>query len=198
VRSNAALNFFDKATATYAKARAVEVHSEGGTLDQYRLEHNMLSSMPLCFNLFGALRGSPDLPRLLLEAFRIPVAQVVDVTCEWAPLDRKAHLEDRTAFDAFVRFSTPTGEPCFLAVETKYTETFSPTEYPNPIYAQRTDSSTWLRHGVSDVLRPPATNQLWRNLLLAESLAATSEFHDGWTAVLSLDGDRHIPAAPPS
>ena len=77
----------------------------------------------MCFNIFGSLRTNPDLPALLSEVFALDVTSIEGVECEWAP-ERTAHLNDRTAFDAFVTYRDSTTRQCFLAVETKYTEPF--------------------------------------------------------------------------
>lgn len=74
--------------------------------------------------------------------------------------------DDRTAFDAQVDYRTRNGQRRFLAVETKYTEPFTPTRYDRALYRRITDGSGWFRDGAADELVDPATNQLWRGLLL--------------------------------
>ena len=53
------LNFLDPRIHAYTAERAKAVGDENGTLHEYRLMHNMLSSMPMCFNLFGMVRRHP-------------------------------------------------------------------------------------------------------------------------------------------
>jgi hypothetical protein len=53
-------NFLSDEAATYAAERVGVVKREGGQLEQGRLFTNMLSSMPLAFNVFGHLRAHPD------------------------------------------------------------------------------------------------------------------------------------------
>ena len=51
-----------------------------GTVEDYRLFHDMLSSMPMCFNLFGELAADLELARRLLERFAgLDVAEVIAV-----------------------------------------------------------------------------------------------------------------------
>ena len=71
----------------------------GGTLEPTRLKKNMLSSMPVCFNLFGALRGEPGLLELIRTTLDPEATSIVRVDCEWAPPPAEA-LSDKTAFDA--------------------------------------------------------------------------------------------------
>lgn len=188
------LNFITPEAVDYAAQRAGEVLRAGGTLDEDRLRRNMLSSMPMCFNIFGSLREQPELPALLSEVFALDIASIENAECEWAP-DRTAHLNDRTAFDGFVVYRDPGGRRCFLAIETKYTEPFSQKEYDSSLYRQVTASSGYFREGASDHLIGRATNQMWRMTMLAASMLHSDGFDYGSVAVLSLADDRHARAA---
>lgn len=188
------LNFIIPEASHYAAARAGEVLAAGGTLDKDRLLRNMLSSMPLCFNIFGSLRDHPKLALLLNEVFAVDVASVEGAECEWAP-DKTLHLNDRTAFDAFVIYRDPAGRRCFLAVETKYTEPFSQTEYDSQLYRQVTARSGFFRDGAGEQLIGRSTNQLWRMAMLAASLLHRRDFDIGSIAVLALADDRHARVA---
>src|SRR5215213_6649233 len=59
-------NFLSPEAADYAAARVDVVRSEGGQLEQTRLFTNMLSSMPLCFSVFGHLRAQSEASVALL------------------------------------------------------------------------------------------------------------------------------------
>jgi len=54
---NPGLNFLDPSVSDYAHQRAQVVKQEHGTIDEDRLYRNLLSSMPMCFNLFGFFRN---------------------------------------------------------------------------------------------------------------------------------------------
>lgn len=188
------LNFITSEASTYASERAVEVMRAGGTLEEDRLRRNMLSSMPLCFNIFGSLRDHPQLGVLLSDVFDIDVSTIDRVECEWAP-EREAHLNDRTAFDAFIAYRDSDARRCFLAIETKYTEPFSQKEYDSQLYRQVTVGSGYFREGASDHLIGRATNQLWRMAMLAASMLHRGDYETGAVAVLSLADDRHARVA---
>lgn len=188
------LNFITPEAAGYASTRAGQVVASGGTLDGDRLRRNMLSSMPMCFNIFGSLRVQPEFPALMNELFAIDVASIEAVECEWAP-DRTLHLNDRTAFDAFVVYRDPGDRRCFLAIETKYTEPFSQKEYDSQLYRDVTVGSGYFIEGASKHLVGRATNQMWRMTMLAASMLHRKDFDDGSVAVLSLANDRHARAA---
>ena len=139
--------------ASYAARRADEVQAEGGTLDRDRLMRNMLSSMPLCFNLFGYLRKHPaEAARGLAAVLDLDIVENLHIVVEWAP-DPAAHLNDRTAFDAFVAYRTGDGRRAFLGIETKYTEPFSPRGYESERYDSVTqDTRSGFKPGAEKVL----------------------------------------------
>jgi hypothetical protein len=159
-----ALNFVDAAAYRHAVDRADAVQIEGGTLESDRLFHNLMSSMPMCFNIFGTLGGQPAFLDVVRELFDPEATRIVDAVGEVRPT---VALGDRTAFDAFVRYECADGVRRFVGVETKYTEPFSATVYDTATYRETTDSSGWFRTGAAEALRVSATNQLWRGLLLA-------------------------------
>ena len=191
VESNPRLNFLDDDILAYAVERAEQIQAEGGTLNRDRLMHNMLSSMPLCFNLFGYLRRYPAAAaQTLASVLELDIDEILDIVVEWAP-DPGAHLGDRTAFDAFVRYRSSDGRRAFLGFETKYTEPFSPKRYESERYDAITrDANSGFKPGAETILAEPATNQLWRNALLVHSLRMTEEFDDGYVVVLSCEGDK--------
>jgi hypothetical protein len=93
------LNFLTPAIFAAVKARLAETE---GLIEEFRLLRNMLSSQPLCFNLFGYLGLHLDLATRLMEAlFPGEVKRVTRVVVEHAPAPRAEYLNDRTAFDAF-------------------------------------------------------------------------------------------------
>jgi hypothetical protein len=163
----AGINFLTEGTFDVAKARA----NSGGGVERYRLLHNMLSSQPMCFNLFAPLAADQQLGSEVCRALiGCAVSNVREVRFEWAPTPIVHHLNDRTSFDCFIEYETIHGGLGFLAVETKLTEPFSPKRCDNPAYRRwMTRSSPW-RNSVCTKVGSPVHNQLWRNHLLAWSL----------------------------
>lgn len=190
------LNFIDPAAHEHALRRIAEVPGENGTLEAGRLQHNLLSSMPLCFNLFGAL-GAMDrrlsLLALFQELFDPAATAITDVICEWAPSAELGNIGDRTAFDAVVFYERSDG-PAFLGIETKYTEPFSQATSDldrRPRYGEVTRSCGWFADPDGALVRLNTTkaNQLWRNVLLAAALDQGGSRGRGSVAVVALDGD---------
>jgi len=140
--------------------------------------------MPLCFNVFGYLPKEPKTVELLRTILSIDIVHLDSIECEVAPLATD-HLQDRTAFDAFIVFRDSLGERCFVGIETKYTDSFSPTVYSSDIYDEITERTGFFRHGAAEVLRGRKTNQLWRMALLRRACsrrmtAATREGSSGF------------------
>ncbi len=95
----------------------------------------MLSSQPMCFNLFGPLVQDHALATQLARAlWGEHIAQVTDVRIEWAPEPRQEYLDDNTSFDAFIEYRDTDGGLGFVAIETKLTEPFSQRLDDRPSY----------------------------------------------------------------
>lgn len=192
------LNFLDERIETYVTSRAQQVQAEAGTLEEQRLRHNMLSSMPLCFNLFGMLRAEPDSQlEVVRELFDPEASEVEMIECEWTPRDPASTIHDRTAFDAAIVTRRADGTRHLVGAETKYTEPFSPTRYGAPDrrhdagrYREIHASSGWFDPDAHDALTSSATNQLWRNCLLAAAAEQSGEFDSAAVVVVALADDR--------
>lgn len=184
------LNFLHPDAYALAEARSIEVPHEDGVLDRHRLMHNLLSSMPMCFNLFGALRNETGFLPLFQLLFDQQATAITSVTCEWAPQPRENYLDDRTAFDAVVHYQRR-DQPAFCAVEVKYTEPFSQKEYSRERYREVTGECGWFADpdGAAERLKHRESNQLWRDVLLAAALDNEGTYGRGSIAVVSLAGD---------
>jgi hypothetical protein len=173
----AGINFLSPQAFELAKARA----ASGGGVEPYRLLHNMLSSQPMCFNLFAPLQTNPELAAEVCRALiGCTVDRVLDVRFEWAPSPVVNHLNDKTSFDCFIEYQALGGQLGFIAVETKLTEPFSPKRLDDRGYRRwMTPDSPWGDPRCTQVTKP-SHNQLWRNHLLAWSLL--QEPHLGYRA----------------
>ncbi len=141
----------------------------GGMVEEYRLLHNMLSSQPMCFNLFGMLRHDLGLATKLWRGFLgDDVDEVTRVEMEFNPAPKSEYLDDNTAFDAFVEYRRSDGRLGFVGVETKLTEPFSQTEVDKHTYRRwmALPASPWIANA-DDRVADIRHNQLWRDHLLA-------------------------------
>ena len=122
-------NFISPAAFACAREKVAEKQANPDLLiDEYRLFNNMLSSMPLCFNLFADLRsgvsdGSPNATVVLAAMFpQSLMASVQSVEIEMIPRPTRTYIDDKTAFDAAVLFTDESGQPGLAAIETKYSD----------------------------------------------------------------------------
>jgi len=163
------LNFLSPHIFEIAKRRLA---MKKGTIDPFRLFCNMLSSQPMCFNLFGPLVDNLELATQLMQVILPGEIQTVSkVQFEYAPEPARDYLNDRTAFDAFVSFTRPDNQPGFLGVETKLVDAFSAKVYSNQLY------NHWTEHTLSPWppeacprLKSIDVNQLWRDHMLAVAM----------------------------
>ena len=163
------LNFLTPHIFEIAKRRLA---MKKGTIDSFRLFCNMLSSQPMCFNLFSPLVDNLELATHLIQVILPDKIQTVSkVQFEYAPEPARDYLNDRTAFDAFISFTSTNNWPGFIGIEIKLVEAFSPKVYSSPFYNHWTEHplSPWLP-GASPRLQSIDVNQLWRDHMLAVAM----------------------------
>ncbi len=191
VQEDPSLNFLrDRRLAKIALDRLAE---NRGTFVEDRLMRNLLSSQPLCVNLFGMLKLHPAAAALVLAAATgLPIEQIDLIEIERAPDRATAVLNDRTAFDAYVEYRTPAGARGFLGIETKYTEPFSDDlglgEEKRDKYRRLAAQLRVFKKPLSTDLLSPKASQLFRNLLLS-LVHADDEQIPGHVVVVALAAD---------
>jgi len=184
-------NFLNTAIYQSAIAR-LQRKDIGGTIEEYRLFHNMLSSQPMAFNLFAPLAQNMKLATQFFRQIYPDVQQVSEIIIEYAPLPYKEYLGDRTAFDVFVVYKNNFNQRGFIGIEMKYTEAFSPTEYETARYKELTNmASSPFSKGAGELKR---YNQLWRNTMLAYSMLSKpkSEYQHGHILLAYMKEDAHV------
>lgn len=119
----AGANFLDPALRRLA-LRELAYREPGAMIDDHRVWSNMLSSMPLAFNLFGALKLNPDLANAVCGALWPTLCQeVCHIQFEHSPARGDIKFTaDGTAFDVFIICRDASGAKTFIAVEVKYSE----------------------------------------------------------------------------
>lgn len=161
----------------YERNRFVRDQASKKLFGYPRLFDNTLSSQPLCFNLLGELALDTNLAtKVFATLYPHDVLRVQEIRFEYSPGRREArYLGNRTAADAFVVHTTPTGGRGFLAIETKYVETMaSDNLWDEERYGSKAaQADAWL-YG------PPTDARLSQVTL--DHLLALSMLHsgDGW------------------
>jgi hypothetical protein len=158
------------------------------TLGPTRLRNDLLSSMPMCFNLFGELSGNPERAKAVAEALlgHDPSAPTT-VRFEWSPgrLEER-YTNDRTAFDVALESGTP-GNATIVGIETKYHEHAKTEQRPDGKKLARyreisdaglNDQPVFVDNWESQILGKPL-QQIWRDHLLVLSMLQTGDWKYG-------------------
>jgi hypothetical protein len=119
-----------------AVLQRLRLRGQGGIVEPKRLFHNLLSSQPLCFNLFGMLKWYPkELALGLSKLLDHDVDEIVDLRIEYAP--RVSGYRSGSAFDCYIEYRTGEDEHGFLGIETKYSEDLRRQKVStNPVYEE--------------------------------------------------------------
>ena len=149
--------------------------SAGKLYGQPRIFNDLLSSQPLCFNLFGELKHNLDLAtRVVAGLTSGHVAQVTAIEFEHSPGRRDTkYTGDRSAFDVFVEYIAVGGARGILGVEVKYHEGLGdPAAEHGPRYDEVAALMGAFRPDAAARLRAKPLQQIWRDHLLVGSLIA--------------------------
>lgn len=166
-------NFLTPAIAQVAH-RELVYREIGAMYDVDRLRTNLLSSMPLAFNLFGLLkRDLAVATRVMAELFPGFMREVTAVLFEHSPgRGKTAFTGDYSAFDVFIRGATPKGQRAFVAFEVKYSETLQepPPSQFSPRYSDiAVSSGLFADLEMSGLWRNPL-QQIFREHCLAQTM----------------------------
>jgi len=180
-------NFITEAARNAAdeRVRNKEPHQ---TLNVDRLYGDLLSSMPMCFNLFGLLHADLELAdRAVHTWWSDTPGKVTAVRFEWSPgrSIEGSYLGNRSAFDVAFELDLGGGRSGVIGVETKYHEHCKAEQKPGdkrlPRYRAVTEASGVFRSGAIDEIIGTKLQQIWLDHLLALSMPQTDA--DRWTWV---------------
>jgi hypothetical protein len=159
---------------------------EGKLYGRPRIFNDLLSSQPLCFNLFAELQCNLPLATNVMRAVSDGRIQTVtSVQFEHSPGRGDArYLGDRSAFDVFVTFDTPSGGRGFVGIEVKYHEHLLGEA---ATHRERYDEVAALMDCFGQErqrLREQPLQQLWRDHMLAGILRHEAKYADGFFMLL--------------
>ncbi len=163
-----------------------------------RIYNDLLSSQPLCFNLFAELKLDLDLAsRVIAELVGEPV-RVTGIEFEHSPgRGNPRFTADGSAFDVFVDYQLGAAR-AFLGIEVKYVENLDvPEARHRPRYDEIARDMAIFHSDRLPRLRVRPLEQLWRDHLLACSLLLDphSGYDHGSFIVLYPTGNRIVSSA---
>lgn len=192
-------NFLTDEIFNVARCRA-EAREKHEMLNHDRLFFDLLSSMPMCFNLFGSLVGDLEMADRAVHAWwpNVP-GRVSRVMFEWSPARREVgrFLGNGSAFDVAFELDLGAGKKGILGVETKYHEHCKREKPAGPLQSERyrkiASDSQAFNPGAADYFLGSDIQQIWQDHLLALSLPLDDMREWSWAAFALV-----YPAANPS
>jgi hypothetical protein len=171
---------------------------DGKLFGEPRIFNDLLSSQPLCFNLFGELKLDLALAgRVLRRLVPGKIKTVHRIEFEHSPgRGDPRYTADRSAFDVYVEYETIGGEKGFLGIEVKYHENLNDALAPHrERYDQVAQSMACFYASRLADLRMKPINQLWRDHMLAGSMLLADGWKKGMFVVLYPAENTHAAAA---
>jgi hypothetical protein len=171
---------------------------DGKLFAQPRIFNDLLSSQPLCFNLFGELKLDLALASRVLHRL-VPdrIKTVHRIEFEHSPGRRDSrYTADRSAFDVYVEYEGTGGKKGFLGIEVKYHEDLNDVLAPHrERYDQVAQGMGCFHPSRLADLRMKPINQLWRDHMLAGSMILAGGSGEGTFVVLYPAENTHAAAA---
>jgi hypothetical protein len=143
-----------------------------------RIYNDLLSSQPLCFNLFGELKLDLALATAVMQALLPGVIGAVTQLCfEYSPgRSSERFTGDRSAFDVFVEYESPHARRGFVGIEVKYHENLKGSAAAHrPRYDEVAAQMGCFKAESLPKLRQAPLQQFWRDHLLAGSMLCDPE-----------------------
>ncbi len=192
-------NFFTENVRRSVRACVdAKAGGSGQLIEVDRLYANLLSSQPLCFNLFGELQANLTLATRVFSALWPRTVQTVTaLRFEHSPGRGDASFTgDRSAFDVFVEHTLPSGGSGFIGIEVKYHENLAIKPAPfRPRYQELAAAMACFSESRLAALRAAPLEQIWRDHLLAGAMLATRTWSSGLYVFLYPEDNLHCARA---
>lgn len=191
-------NFLTGTARQTVRAEVACAGQAGKLIAQPRIYDNLLSSQPLCFNLFAELKH--DLPlasAVTADLTGKQAARVTRLEFEHSPgRGDPRYTGDHSAFDVYIEYTLPAGARGFLGVEVKYHENLAGgNDRHRPRYDEVAGAMGCFRPDALPLLRQPPLEQIWRDHLLAGALQHADDFDEGAFVFLYPEGNRACASA---
>jgi hypothetical protein len=186
-------NFLTPEIAHIAR-REVAYREIGAFIHEERLATNLLSSMPLTFNLLAPWMYALERASCLLELLPAFSGSARQLLFEHSPgRGNPKFTHDYTAFDALIRYRSFEGRDGFIAFEIKYSESMrEPVPDPKPRYDELSGASGLFTDPDAAALRSNPLQQLWREHLLAQSIIDNGLYDEGYLVLIAPAVNHHV------
>jgi len=186
-------NYLDDVIRDVVRREVLDPEKSRGKLyGKPRIFNNLLSSQPLCFNLFAHLQQDLELASAVFAALTDGrVDRVEAVEFEYSPgRGDMRYTGDKSAFDVFLLTRTAEGGRGFVGIEVKYHENLKGSVRAlSPRLQALATSMDCFVDGAMDSMEAPAMEQILRDHLLAGAMLEVDDFDDGFFVFLSHSGN---------
>jgi PD-(D/E)XK nuclease superfamily len=191
-------NFISNSAFSFAKQKALDKQiNKDLTIEEYRLFNNMLSSMPMCFNLFSNLRellltDEKEVSLIIKSMFKELkwVEKVTYIDVEFIPVPISNYTDDKTAFDAMILVEDNKGKKGLISIETKYTDLLgSNTSAKASLKDEIIENNKIFDPKLITELKNTGYKQIHRNYLLTYIFAKKNRFKHFANIVISPKDD---------
>ena len=193
-------NYLTETIKEVVRNEVVNNSNNGKLYGKPRIFNNLLSSQPLCFNLFAELQQDLGLAtKVFRQLCPHRVNKVTRIEFEHSPgRGDMTYLGDRSAFDVYVEFFNNSNAKGFIGIEVKYHENLKnkPAEIKDR-YFEVASAMGCFKDKCLDILQLSPLEQIWRDHLLAGSLlySPKDDFKDGFFVFLSPRDNLHCQEA---
>ena len=193
-------NYLSDTIRNVVKKEILNSKDSGKLYGKPRIYNNLLSSQPLCFNLFAELKEDLTLAtKVFRQLCPQRVNTVKSIEFEHSPGRRDtSYTGDNSAFDVYVEFFNNSNEKGFIGIEVKYHENLKnkPAEIKDR-YFEVASNIGCFKDKCLDVLQLSPLEQIWRDHLLACSLlySPKDDFKDGFFVFLFPKDNLHCQKA---
>lgn len=192
-------NFLSKDAFEFAQQKISDKQiNKDLTIDGYRLFNNMLSSMPMCFNMFSDLRkmllkNNAEVTEIVKLMFKEIdwIDQVNYIDVEFIPTPISNYINDKSAFDAMILVQDKNGKKGLISIETKYTDllgsnTAKDSETKNKIVSE----GKFFDETLMNELQSKGYKQIHRNFLLTYAYAKKNKMSNFSNVIISPEEDK--------
>lgn len=188
-------NFITDGIREVVRAEVLDpVASKGKLYSKPRIFNDLLSSQPLCFNLFGELTRDLKLTSAVVSDMTAGrFAAVESIHFEYSPGRRDPlYLNDRSAFDVFIRCRNVSGLSSFIGIEVKYHEHLRSTCGEHKVRYDEVADMMKCFQGARSTFKTIPLQQIWRDHLLAGIMKKVDGYDDGLFVVLYPKDNLHV------
>ncbi len=193
-------NYLSDTIKQVVQDEVIDNPDDGKLYGKPRIFNNLLSSQPLCFNLFAELKVDLQLASKVFNALSPDrIKKVTKIEFEYSPGRRDPkYTGDRSAFDVYVEFLNKSGQNGFVGIEVKYHEDLKKDDSKlRKRYFDVANEMGCFKKEAFKKFAKPSLKQIWRDHLLAGSLlnAIDDGFEDGFFVFLSPENNLHCKEA---